>query len=88
MERHLLCIRRSGSCQRDATLPHTSTCGPREGKPKVTFGLNMGGQPGPEIEEVLAARAEIAERGKRKVVIVFDEVQQVLEYESDMVERR
>ena len=27
-------------------------------------------------------------RGKRKVVIVFDEVQQMLEYESDVVERR
>lgn len=59
-----------------------------EGKPKVTFGFNMTGQPGPEIEEVLAAPAKIAERGKRKVVIVFDEVQQVLEYESDLVERR
>lgn len=59
-----------------------------EGKPKVTFGLNMTGQPGPEIEEVLAAPAKIAERGKRKVVIVFDEVQQVMEYKSDLVERR
>ena len=59
-----------------------------EGKPKVTFGFNMTGQPGPEIEEVLAAPAKIAERGKRKVVIVFDEVQQVVEYESDLVERR
>ena len=37
---------------------------------------------------MLAAPAKIAERGKRKVVIVFDEVQQVLEYESDLVERR
>jgi uncharacterized protein len=59
-----------------------------EGKPRVTFGFNTTGQPGPEIEEVLAAPAKIAERGKRKVVIVFDEVQQLLEYESDMVERR
>jgi len=59
-----------------------------EGKPKVTFGFDMSVQPGPEIEEVFAAPARIAERGKRKVVIVFDEVQQVLEYESDLVERR
>jgi hypothetical protein len=59
-----------------------------EGKPKVTFGFNMAAQPGPEIEEVLAAPAKIAERGKRRVVIVFDEVQQILEYESDLVERR
>jgi hypothetical protein len=59
-----------------------------EGKPKVTFGFSMTGPPGPEIEEVLAAPAKIAEQGKRKVVIVFDEIQQVLEYESDLVERR
>lgn len=59
-----------------------------EGKLKMTFGINVAGQPGPEIEEVLAAPAKIAERGKRKVVIVFDEVQQMLEYETDRVERR
>lgn len=59
-----------------------------EGKPKVTFGVNMSRYPGPEIEEVLAAPANIARRGKRKVVIVFDEFQQVLEYERDVVERR
>ena len=59
-----------------------------EGKPKVTFSFSVGGRPGPEIEEALAAPAKIAARGKRKVVIVFDEFQQVLEYESDMVERR
>jgi len=59
-----------------------------EGKPKITFGFSVSGQPGLEIEEVLAAPAKIAARGKRKVVIVFDEFQQVLEYGSDMVERR
>jgi hypothetical protein len=58
------------------------------GKPKITFGFSVSGLPGPEIEEVLAAPAKIAARGKRKVVIVFDEFQQVLEYGSDMVERR
>src|SRR5947209_2762074 len=59
-----------------------------DGKPKVTFGLNVTGQPGRELEEVLAAPAKIAAQGKRKVVIVFDEIQQMLEYESDTVERR
>lgn len=59
-----------------------------DGKPKVTFGLNMSAQPGRELEEVLAAPTKITQRGKRKVVIVFDEVQQILEYESDTVERR
>jgi uncharacterized protein len=37
---------------------------------------------------VLAAPAEIAARGKKKVVIVFDEIQRILEYESDKVERQ
>jgi hypothetical protein len=41
-----------------------------EGRPKVTFGLNIAAQPRLEIEEVLAAPARIAERGKRRVVIV------------------
>ncbi|MGC9944967.1 MAG: ATP-binding protein [Bryobacteraceae bacterium] len=59
-----------------------------EGKPKIAFGFSVSGMPGKEIEEVLAAPAKIAARGKRKVVIVFDEFQQVLEYGGDMVERR
>ena len=59
-----------------------------EGRPKVTFGLSPESQRGPEMEEVLAAPAKIASRGKRKVVIVFDEVQQILEYENDLAERR
>jgi hypothetical protein len=59
-----------------------------EGKPKITFGFSVSGLPGREIEEVLAAPAKIAARGKQKVVIVFDEFQQVLEYGDDRVERR
>jgi hypothetical protein len=59
-----------------------------DGKPKVTFGFNRSAQPGPEIEEVLAAPAKIAASGRKKVVMVFDEVQQVMEYGSDLVERR
>ena len=59
-----------------------------EGKPKVTFGVSSANVPGPELDEVLAAPAEIAVRGKRKVVVVFDEFQQILEYGGDMVERR
>jgi len=58
-----------------------------EGKPKVTFGMSMEKAPEPEIEEVLAAPAKIAAQGKRKVVVVFDEVQRILEYEDDRVER-
>ncbi len=59
-----------------------------DGKPRVTFGINMSLFPGPALEEVLAAPARIAARGKRKVVVVFDEFQQVLEYATDAVERR
>jgi hypothetical protein len=59
-----------------------------QGKPKVTFGLTVSGQPGRELEEVLAAPSKIATQGKRRVVMVLDEVQQMLEYESDAVERR
>lgn len=59
-----------------------------EGKPRITFGVSTANQPGPEIEEVLAAPAKLAARGKQKVVVVFDEVQQILEYGSDIVERR
>lgn len=59
-----------------------------EGKPKLTFGIDPSRHPGPELEEVLAAPAEIAARGRQRVVVVFDEVQQILEYDSDHVERR
>ena len=59
-----------------------------EGKPKVTFGIASGANSGPELEEVLSAPEKIARRGKRQVAIVFDEVQQILEYGSDMVERQ
>ena len=37
---------------------------------------------------MLVAPAEIAVRGNRKVVVVFDEFQQILEYGGGMVERR
>ena len=59
-----------------------------EGKPKVTFGVSRTSSASPELEQVLAAPAEIAARGKKKVVIVFDEIQRILEYESDKVERQ
>ena len=59
-----------------------------EGKPKVTFGVSRTSSASPELEQALAAPAEIAARGKKKVVIVFDEIQRILEYESDKVERQ
>jgi hypothetical protein len=59
-----------------------------EGKPSVSFGLSKPAHPGPELDEVLGAPAKIAAEGRRQVVVVFDEFQQILEYGSDLVERK
>jgi uncharacterized protein len=59
-----------------------------EGKPEVTFGAKSFGEPGRELDEVLEAPQKIALQGRRKVVVVFDEFQQILEYGSDKVERQ
>jgi hypothetical protein len=59
-----------------------------DGKPQVAFGIRSASNPAPGLDEVLEAPAKIAIQGGRKVVIVFDEFQQILEYGGDMVERR
>ncbi len=59
-----------------------------EGRPEVTFGAKSFGEPGAALEEVLEAPQKIALQGKRRVVVVFDEFQQILEYGSDKVERQ
>jgi len=59
-----------------------------EGKPVVTFGIGKSSKLDAELSEVLHAADKISESGKKKVVIVFDEFQQILEYESDLVERK
>jgi len=61
-----------------------------QGKPQVSFGINRTtiADPGAGLDEVLSAPAKIAAQRQKKVVIVFDEFQQILEYDSDMVERR
>lgn len=59
-----------------------------EGKPVLKFDLQASAERAPELEEVLSAPARIAEQSGRRVVVVFDEFQQILEYESDLVERR
>ncbi|MFQ5769692.1 MAG: ATP-binding protein, partial [bacterium] len=58
------------------------------GKPKITFGFHRDFDSSPELEEVLSVPAKLATGGKKKVVVVFDEFQQILEYKSDIVERR
>jgi hypothetical protein len=59
-----------------------------QGKPEITFGSRKYGDPGPELDEVLTAPGKIVTQGKRKVVVVFDEFQQILEYGNDRVERQ
>ena len=58
-----------------------------EGKPIVTFGFDQKRPDVPLLEEVLAMPAKAAEKEGKQVVVVFDEFQQILEYESDAVER-
>jgi AAA+ ATPase superfamily predicted ATPase len=57
-----------------------------EGKPELSFGINKQVKLERALEDVLETPARIA--NKREVVIVFDEFQQVLEYKSDLVERK
>jgi AAA+ ATPase superfamily predicted ATPase len=57
-----------------------------EGKPELSFGINKQLKIERALEEVLETPARIA--NKRNVVIVFDEFQQILEYKTDLVERK
>ncbi len=58
-----------------------------EGKPVVTFGFDQKRPDIPLLEEVLAMPAKASANEGKRVVVVFDEFQQILEYESDNVER-
>ena len=57
------------------------------GNPQVAFGLDRAGEIQPKIEEVLSAPEKIADKRKCNVVVVFDEFQRLLEYDSDLTER-
>lgn len=59
-----------------------------EGKPRIEFGTRQADDIKPELEEVLTAPAKIGAKSKRRAVLVFDECQQILDYEDDMVERQ
>lgn len=58
-----------------------------EGKPSLSFGTATPRQTDVELEEVLQAPAALAAREKRRVAVVFDEIQRILDYETDRVER-
>ena len=57
------------------------------GHPILKLGARSGTEREPELEDVLEAPARVAEREKRRLVVVFDEFQRILEYKSDLVER-
>ncbi len=58
------------------------------GRPQVTFDVSRFVEPQRDLEEVLSAPARVAQESNRKVVVAFDECQQILEYGSDRLERR
>jgi oligoribonuclease (3'-5' exoribonuclease) len=58
------------------------------GQPTVEFGVDTTTASQPDLIQVLAAPQEIARRTKKKVVVVFDEFQQITHYDSDLTERQ
>jgi hypothetical protein len=58
------------------------------GAPVLTFGAEAPSGTDPEIEEVLAAPAKAAALTGKRVVVVFDEFQQIATYETGRVERQ
>src|SRR5437762_4591364 len=59
-----------------------------EGKPEISFGFNKNVKVDTALEDVLQTPARIAKKEKKTIVVVFDEFQQILEYQSDLVERK
>ena len=57
------------------------------GNPSLQLGVRSSEARGPALEEVLAAPPKVAARRGRRVVMVLDEFQQVLEYDDDHAER-
>jgi uncharacterized protein len=59
-----------------------------EGKPVLSFGMAKHARIEPVLEEVLETPAKIASKNGPGVVVVMDEFQQMLEYGSELVERK
>jgi len=57
------------------------------GRPIVSFEISRRQPSPPDLDEVLSAPARIANARKKRVAVVLDEFQQILEYESDLVEK-
>ena len=58
------------------------------GKPRIDFGVDGRAASKNDLVEVLAAPQTLAEKTGRTVVMVFDEFQQILEYDDDVTERQ
>lgn len=58
------------------------------GKPTVEFGMDAMRASQPDLLQVLAAPDEMAKRTKKTVVVVFDEFQQITQYDDDLTERQ
>ncbi|GAI01072.1 unnamed protein product [marine sediment metagenome] len=59
-----------------------------EGKPVIKFEVTKSHIEGPDLDKVLNAVARVSKMVKKKVVVVFDEFQQITEYDSDLTERK
>ncbi len=58
------------------------------GQPTVEFGVETRTVEKPDLVEVLAAPQILAKQTKKTVVVVFDEFQQILQYDDDLTERQ
>lgn len=58
------------------------------GQPKVDFGVEGRSVSKTDLTEVLAAPQVLAERSGKTVVVVFDEFQQIADYDDDLAERQ
>lgn len=58
------------------------------GQPKIDFGIDGRAVSKTDLVEVLSAPQKLAEKTGKTVVMVFDEFQQILEYEDDLTERQ
>ena len=59
-----------------------------DGNPSLGFGLDQRSLTKKELTEVLNAPQAVAAKLGRKVVVVFDEFQQIADYEDDLTERQ
>lgn len=59
-----------------------------EGKPQVVFGVNKENIDWPVLDDVLSTLPKVAKQTGKKLVVVLDEFQQIMEYGSDAVEKK